>query len=812
MTRSGLSALRLGSLALVLGLLGWFGSEARAQVTFGSASGGALPGGATIDQGIFYMHEIANPMTNNGVNDAPPLKQPDSFWTYFNFAHCVCDEPATRGFPDPTGNSLDPNKHETTYGQQLLLHNRTIAVAVPLEFWSGAGCSDLTSRDMVCSHMGYADLTSVDQLNPSGVIPEVHIFDIMTPEPDLHASGVCTPRPLTGDEWLLVSTMNNGTFDYSEDVQIITDGQPPPIPTSLKAESGEGAIQLSWSMPDGDLTDIKYFQALCVDTTTGAPGNTPDSGPLYQTARTLCGDLPADSTREISWKVIAGNGDDTNVGPDIAPPQIFADAGTGDDAGVDGGVVISGASDPLPAGTSPNIAQLNSAFICKTSTDQTATSLRIEGLTNGHSYNVALLTIDKSGNPAGIYVTTPQLPALVTDFWEGLHDDGSKVQGGFCLLSGTYGDDSGLTNALRAFRDDSLGSNVFGRWLTKLYYQSFGNSYGSLGAYVHGSLALRIYTGVILLPFVAIALLWHFLTLPGLLALIGLVVVMRRFRRRVLHSRLVGAAVAGTLLFIAHSAHADPLRPYWEDEIGQDQQGAQAADDAQPASHWQAGVKVGPYTPQIDAQLGKNPGPYAAAFGGYTLMPTIDVDRFLWSNYVGQVGIGISIGYMGKSAHAFQEGVDVNDPHSPRSPGDTTGFHMIPTAITATYRLTYLDETYGIPIVPYVRGGFSYYIWWMNSPSGGYARVCSDPTVMEPCVGSSQDVAKGASAGVQGSIGFAVRAERIDENAASSMRDSGILHVGFYAELELAKVNGFGSESKLDVGDTTWFAGVNFEF
>jgi len=33
-----------------------------------------------------------------------------------------------------------------------------------------------------------------------------------------------------------------------------------------------------------------------------------------------------------------------------------------------------------------------------------------------------------------------------------------------------------------------------------------------------------------------------------------------------------------------------------------------------------------------------------------------------------------------------------------------------------------------------------------------------------------------------------------------------------YAELSLAKVDGFGSATKLSVGDRTWFAGVDFEF
>jgi len=44
------------------------------------------------------------------------------------------------------------------------------------------------------------------------------------------------------------------------------------------------------------------------------------------------------------------------------------------------------------------------------------------------------------------------------------------------------------------------------------------------------------------------------------------------------------------------------------------------------------------------------------------------------------------------------------------------------------------------------------------------------------------------------------------------MRQGGIEHAGFYAELSVAKVDGFGSDTKLSVGDSTWFAGVDFEF
>src|SRR6185312_7470622 len=100
---------------------------------------------------------------------------------------------------------------------------------------------------------------------------------------------------------------------------------------------------------------------------------------------------------------------------------------------------------------------------------------------------------------------------------------------------------------------------------------------------------------------------------------------------------------------------------------------------------WHVGVRVGPYVPGIDSQIGtKNSagkGPYEAMFGGYSIMPMIDVDRVLWRR-VGQLGVGLSVGYMGKSAHAWADMSLPSDPNRPRSSGDTNSFRLIP--LTAT--------------------------------------------------------------------------------------------------------------------------------
>ena len=92
---------------------------------------------------------------------------------------------------------------------------------------------------------------------------------------------------------------------------------------------------------------------------------------------------------------------------------------------------------------------------------------------------------------------------------------------------------------------------------------------------------------------------------------------------------------------------------------------------------WRAGIKLGPYTPAIDDQLGKNPvsgmGPYQAMFGNYytdkdgdgmleahdshvyQILPMLDVDRVIWTGS-GQLLVGGSLGYMQKTAYAYLDG------------------------------------------------------------------------------------------------------------------------------------------------------------
>jgi hypothetical protein len=681
---------------------------------------------------------------------------------FLNNAHCTCSEAS----PDTE-----------TFGYEITL-SATTGLTRPVDIYVGTSCEDPAKITELCRKVG--SIPRIDDIRNSTTrvrIPLHQAVNVNTPGP-------CNTSIASVTVWLMVDTDGNSTYDhwvttavpkpYEEASVKGIDTLPPTLP-SPRASGSEGSIEISWDMPT-DSSDLFYFQALCANLDDSPVEGVTVPDPKYQRVSEVCS--ASDATE------LAGA-----PGPADGQPV-----------------------DLVPA----PFAALDSNFLCGQS-EMGATSVTIDGLEDGTPYKVAVVAVDNYGNYSGAYFTTTVTPQPVTDFWEDLNSRDSAVEGG-CLLSTTYGDGNPLTRTLRAFRDDTLASSALGRWLTDAYY-------ATLGKLAVESLPARIAVGIALLPLVALALLWHLLGLPALLALLALPWLGRRLRRtRGRRRGLAMAVAAGALLLAPGLAAADDYTPYWEDPA-QDPL-LQGPDEVK----WHAGIRIGPYTPDIDLQFHQNAvtglGPYEAMFGTYyfdndgdgvgdekheqrvwQVMPMLDVDRIVWSGF-GQLGVGGSLGYMQKTAYVYESGTSEDEEMRVRSQSAKTTFRLIPFAATVTYRLTYADDTWGIPVIPYVRGGLSYYVWWMKGPNGDVSKVCEGADAMS----CSDDKAYGGTYGVQVSAGLAVRAERIDAAAARSMRNSGIQHAGFYGEVFWGRVDGFGSESKLWVGDTTWFAGANFEF
>jgi hypothetical protein len=744
--------------AVGLVVLGWLASAGVARAQTMSTP---LPGTAVLK---FDKFQVAKGNQFADASDGEQVRR------LLNAAHCTCTK---------------ENDTTETVGYFITLSADTPTLAGrPVDVYVGTGCDNQTDPiDTICQKVD--SIPSIRDLIPNGRNIRVPLYQAV----NVKDTGPCKSISSV-TVWLMVDTDANGKHDHWVTTTIPkpfdeaslkgVDTVSPSLPSNIQATGSEDAIDISWELPS-DASDLFYVQAFCADLDDNPVAGVAVPDQKYQRVGDVC-----EATAMFT----------------VTPTQ--------------------GPADGMPLTEAPPaFTSLDPAYLCGQS-EMGETSLTIDKLTNGTHYKVALVAVDNYGNFTATYFTTTVTPQPVTDFWEDLQTRDDRVDGG-CLLSTTYGDGNPLTRTLREFRDNTLGRSAFGRWLSGAYY-------ATLGKLAVASLPARIIVGIALAPLVAIALLWHLLGLPVLLALLALALLWRRWRRveilRARRLRLAATAVALVVVLAPGIAAADDFMPYWEDPA-EEEPGLDAASNVR----WHTGIRVGPYTPDIDLQFPVNArtgkGPYAAMFGDYYIdkngngiaddnerskrnvwqvLPMLDVDRIVWRGF-GQIGVGGSIGYMQKTANAYEMGTSQDDERRLRSPSAKNTFRLIPLAATVTYRFTYLDDQFGVPVIPYARAGLSYYTWWIKGPKKT-AEVCegASSTMCDP------DKAYGGTPGVQVSAGLAIRAERIDAAAARSMRNSGIQHAGFYGEVFWGRVDGFGSSSKLWVGDTTWFAGANFEF
>jgi hypothetical protein len=684
---------------------------------------------------------------------------------YFNFAHCQCGlEMKPPGIFQVELSLDDPDYQFASDDARLEV---------------GKNCADEEPDQRDCEVIQTIPDVIDDLRNAPNFDVNAHAF--MFPNTD-----ACDQLDGISNVYILFDAENDNQFEDDVLAKYDFDAEPPPLPPEIRATGGENAINIRWDPLESQQSEVHGFQVLCGKIDDTVAFESPKGAPEYDTPFLLCG-----STEPVN---LFPDEDSPGVdaGPDEAP-----DAGASPDAGApDAGTVGAAA---LPDW----MANLDDRYICGTGS-ATATSIRINGLENGQAYRVALVSVDDARNVAGkdLGVVTPQ---AVTDFWEDYHGQGGSADGGICLVNTTFGDDSAMTQALRDFRDRTLATSAAGRMLIDAYYAFVA----PLGVHADSSAAIRVAAAVILAPLAGLAAFWEYTSLPvKLLVLVGLLVLRRaRLRRRTARRERSAPAMSGLRPALAATAvllacvwaapAAAQSDPYW-DEFGTEVY-------VEPAevgvAYWNVGIKVGPYTPDIDSEFMASPGPYERMYGGAAIMGLVDVERFFLFP-LGQVGMFATAGFAQKSASAFAPCPPAEPDCMPdtRADGDQTSFRLVPMSLGAVYRFTMFDDQWHVPLVPYARAGLSYYLWWITAPDGTVSEIDGDRAL-------------GASLGWQGSVGLAVRAERLDPQSALNLRnDLGIDHAGFYGELMYADVGGFGADGKLRVGALTWFGGLNFEF
>lgn len=268
--------------------------------------------------------------------------------------------------------------------------------------------------------------------------------------------------------------------------------------------------------------------------------------------------------------------------------------------------------------------------------------------------------------------------------------------------------------------------------------------------------------------------------------------------------------------------------------------------------HFAIELKFGPYVPHLDdvPWLGGRT-PFSDHFGDPAdekgalphvgLLSKVEFDYQFWGKF-GIFAIGLESGYYAASAPAYTllsgtttvNGTTVTtkqpcqvtagpdnsrqysvpgrpnlDYYSDCTSGDTDKFNVVPIALMFIYRFDVLSKRFRVPLIPYVKVGLAYYVWWFgnsDSFSSQYSVTGSD--------GATQSrPAAGGSFGVVLHPGLAIDLSAIDPRAARAIdQEIGLNRVAAFVELDAALVNGFGQGRAMNLSDTTLSAGLSFEF
>jgi hypothetical protein len=211
-------------------------------------------------------------------------------------------------------------------------------------------------------------------------------------------------------------------------------------------------------------------------------------------------------------------------------------------------------------------------------------------------------------------------------------------------------------------------------------------------------------------------------------------------------------------------------------------------------------LRLGPYSPDIDEELGGARTPHEDFFGDDTrLMFQIELD---WQIYrhpaVGSLGIGAAAGYFRETASAPFETTD--EPNAARS-GDKSRLSLYPLAALGVYRADQLWQLLGVPLVPYGKVGLSYTFWNIFDGNG---LVAENP-------GGGRG--RGGTLGWQAAVGLSLVLDILDLGSSRELdSETGINHTHLFAEYVKYEISGLGQKNKLHVGDSTWLAGLMFEF
>lgn len=208
-------------------------------------------------------------------------------------------------------------------------------------------------------------------------------------------------------------------------------------------------------------------------------------------------------------------------------------------------------------------------------------------------------------------------------------------------------------------------------------------------------------------------------------------------------------------------------------------------------------LRFGDYLPNVDDEFGGGPGPFQETFGNdFKFYVGGEFDwQALRIPKLGTFGPGIGLGYTRSKGKALVPG-------STEKSSQGTALRILPLYAVAVLRVDVFARDTPVPLVPYVKGGVGYALWWVKSGGRGAKAEGADGNV----------AGKDTSWGYQFALGGMLLLDALDPEAAREMdANTGVNNAYFFAEWYFADLDGFGSGGQMQVGTSTWMLGLALE-
>ncbi|MCO4763158.1 MAG: hypothetical protein KC502_16695 [Myxococcales bacterium] len=204
------------------------------------------------------------------------------------------------------------------------------------------------------------------------------------------------------------------------------------------------------------------------------------------------------------------------------------------------------------------------------------------------------------------------------------------------------------------------------------------------------------------------------------------------------------------------------------------------------------------YTPMIDREFAKTSGatPFGDIMTGATeLQYGASIDWRLLHGF-GELGAGFSVGYWSQKGKA--RGYDGS------ASEDETELMVVPITLDLVYRFDVLAEKFRFPLVPYVKGGLAYGLWWARDGTGETSSYTD--------ANNKTYSGEGGVAGLHGVVGIRLLLDIFEPKAARGFDiEMGVNHSYLYVEYQRLSLTNFGDAKSLDLSDELIVFGLAFD-